>query len=297
MNTTQFKFMPLRQSDFKNQVGYNVKTHLMPTFSWLYKPHKCSYGDILNKLGEYLFPKFDYSNITKTQLIRLNKLLKIGFEIIEQYAPSEMHSNMCVNLFSVYLQMAIIEFYKQNAPAEHLQNARNRQNANNKRKQIKFGQNTYAERVVYSNQFEQKNVPSHYVSLETVTFMRPRFFKEFNAYPDEIYIAIVFFMVPYIIGIRKTNCKCDNKTISSVLKSVFQFRNKHLCGLGNKDDISFDFVAEYFEKPGKAYTNTKAVKDDLVEEFKLSSRQIKAFITYFNNKHHLTRIRDFWKKS
>lgn len=297
MNKTQFKFIPLRQSDFKNQVGYNVKTHLMPTFSWLYKPHKCSYGDILNKLGGYLFPRFDYSNITKTQLIRLNKLLKIGFEIIEQYVPNEMYSNMCVNLFPVYLQMAIVEFYRQNAPTEHLQNARNRQNANNKRRKIKFGPNTYAELVVSSNQFEQENMPSHYVPLKTVTFMRPRFFREFDAYPDEIYIAVGFFMVPYIIGIRKTNCKCDNKSIYSVLKSVFQFRNKHLCGLGNKDDIGFDDIAEYIETSGKSYTKTDDIKYDLHKDFLLSRRQTNAFITYFNDKHHLQRIRDFWKKS
>ena len=297
MNTIPFKFLPLRKSDFQNQVGYNVKTHLIPTFSYLYSRKKCSYAEILNKLGGYLFPNFDYSNITKTQLIRLNKLIKIGFEIVEQYIPSDQHQNICLNLFPWYLERAILEFYRQNAPAEHLANTRAHQNANYKRRKIKFGPDIYAERVVFSSRFEPVGRPSHYIPLETALFMRPRFFRAFGAYPDEIFTALIFFLVPYILGIRKTTCKCDNHAITSALKSVLQFHNKHLCGLANGDNMSFDSVAEYLETSGKQYTKNEDIKYDLNKNFSLSRRQINAFITYFNNKHNLKRIRDFWKIS
>ncbi len=297
MNTIPFKFLPLRKSDFQNQVGYNVKTHLMPTFSYLYPRKKCSYAEILNKLGGYLFPNFDYSNITKTQLIRLNKLIKIGLEIIEKYIPSEEHQNICVNLFPWYLERAFIEFYKQKAPAEHLANARAHQNANYERRKIKFGPNTYAQRVVSSRKTEDPYKPSHYIPFETALFMRPSFFSAFGAYPDEIFTAVIFFLVPYILGIRKTTCKCDNFAITSAFKSVLQFHNKHLCGLANRDNIGFDFVAEHLEISGKQYTRTADIKSDLNKDFGLSRRQINAFITYFNNKHNLKRIRDFWKNS
>ncbi len=297
MNAIPFKFLPLRKSDFQNQVGYNVKTHLMPTFSYLYFPKKRSYAELLNKLGGYLFPNFNYSNITKPQLIRLNKLIKIGFEIIEQYIPREQHQNICVNLFPWYLERAIVEFYRQNAPAKHLENARAHQNANDKRRKIKFGPSTYAKRVVFSAKFELPDRPSHYIPFETALFMRPRFFRAFGAYPDEIFTAVIFFLIPYILGIRKTTCKCDIFAITSALKSVLQFHNKHLCGLANGDNISFDFVAEYLETSGKQYTRTADIKSALNKDFGLSRRQINAFITYFNNKHNLKRIRDFWKNS
>ena len=283
------KFKPLTRKDFADTTSYNA---LMPIATdidrQLHKklPKKRSYATILNELGGYLFPNFDYSNITKHQLTELNRLIQLGKQIMDTYIPEQEKPNINLAAFPVYLFRAVREFNVTHVSPERLKMARRDEDANHYGKQLKYGRRV----------FLHSDICPDYLPRQVKSQMRDAFNKEYGVYPENIFIAVVFYITPYVLGIKPAHPSCDVGLLRLVLNNVFPTLHNKQCGTAQKKSWKnyADVLFEFFEKDmisGK-------YRDQSALEIKLSIRASHKLrddmVSRFNKKYNLKRITDFY---
>ena len=284
------KFKPLTRKDFADTTSYNA---LMPIATdidrQLHKklPKKRSYATILNELGGYLFPNFDYSNITKPQLTELNRLIQLGKQIMDTYIPEQEKPNINLAAFPVYLFRAVREFNVTHVSPERLKMARRDEDANHYGKQLKYGRRV----------FLHSDICPDYLPRQVKSQMRDAFNKEYGVYPENIFIAVVFYITPYVLGIKPAHPNCDVGLLRLVLNNVFPTLHNKQCGIAPKK--SWEFYANKlfasFEKDmisGK-YRGQSALEIKL--SIRASHKLRDDMVSRFNKKYNLKRITDFYK--
>lgn len=90
------KYMPLRKADFTTNAVFgcdNVK----------------KYKAVLELAYKTVFKKTDYVNMSRKELVQLNKLLGYCFELIEHYCPDDLHNINSVTILG-YLSRSLLHF-------------------------------------------------------------------------------------------------------------------------------------------------------------------------------------------
>lgn len=283
------KFKPLTRKDFADTTCYNA---LMPIATGIDRqlhkkqPKKRSYATILNELGGYLFQHFDYSNITKPQLTELNRLIQLGKQIMDTYIPEQEQPNINLAAFPVYLFRAVREFNVTHVSPERLKMARRDEDANHYGKQLKYGRRV----------FLHSDICPDYLPRQVKSQMRDAFNKAYGVYPENIFIAVVFYITPYVLGIKPAQPGCDVGLLRLVLNNVSSTLHNKQCGTAQKKSWKnyADVLFEFFEKDmisGK-------YRDQSALEIKLSIRASHKLrddmVSRFNKKYNLKRITDFY---
>lgn len=284
------KFKSLTRKDFADTTSYNA---LMPIATdidrQLHKklPKKRSYATILNELGGYLFQNFDYSNITKPQLIELNRLIQLGKQIMDTYIPEQEQPNINLATFPVYLFRAIRDFNVTHVSPERLKMARCDEDANHYGRQLKYGPRV----------FLHSGICPDYLPRQVKSQARDAFNKEYGVYPENIFIAVVFYITPYVLGIKPAHPGCDVGLLQLVLNNVLSTLHNKQCGIAPKKSWEF-YANKLFASFEKDMISGKYREQSAIE-IKLSIRASHKLrddmVSRFNKKYNLKRITDFYK--
>jgi hypothetical protein len=284
------KYKPLTKKDFTDTTSYNA---LMPAGTGIDRqlhnnlPKKRSYATILNELGCHLFLDFDCFNITKQQLTELNRLIKLGMQIMNTYIPKDEQQNINLVTFPVYLFRATREFCITHVSKDFLAGARKDEDSNYYGKQLKYGPRI----------FLHSDICCDYMPRQVKSKMREEFKQEYGVYPENIYIAVVFYLMPYVLGIRSAHPTCDNGLLRMVLNNINPTLHNQQCGTAQKKSWKnyADGLFEFFEQDmlsGKYRGQSAiAIKFSIQASHKLRD----SIVSRFNKKYNLKRIIDFYK--
>ena len=286
------KYEPLNATDYTDTIIYKKR---MPagTDRLLHNnlPKKRSYATILNELGCHLFKNFDCFNITEQQLIELNRLVKLGTQIIDKYIPKTEQQNINLGTFPLYLFKATRKFCMTHVSKDFLAIARKDEDSYHYGRQLKYGPRV----------FLHSDICRDYMPRQVKSKMRKKFKKEYGVYPENIYIAVVFYLMPYVLGIKSADTTCDNDLLRMVLDNIKPTLHHKQCG-ANKKNIPQYNLDEDYAKFKRALLSGEfcgksafGIIDDIPKKYKISQRQAKLLINRFCAERGIKRITSFTK--
>lgn len=285
------KFEPLNATDYADTIIYK---RFMPAGTAIDRilkngnlPKRRRYADILNEFGGHLFKSFDCFNITEQQLNELNRLVKLGIQIIDTYIPKTEQQNINLGTFPAYLFKATREFYMTHVSKDFLAKARGYEDSNHYGRELKCG----------TRVFLHSDICPDYMPRQVKSKMRNAFKKEYGVYPENIYIAVVFYLMPYVLGIKSADPICDNGLLRMVLNNINPTLHNKQCGTAPKksykqyaDNIFTSFEQDMLSGKHRELSAI-AIKFSIQASHKLRD----SIVSRFNKKYNLKRITDFYK--
>lgn len=288
------KFEPLTKKDFTDKTRYESLVPLDTDVDRKVhkKPSKNrSYADILNDLGNELFSDFDCFNMTETQLIELNRLIQLGEQIINTYVPQQDPTNINLVTFPAYLFKAVREFNISHVSQERLKAAREREDT------FCYGRYGRAIRI-----FLHSDICPDYLPRRVKSQLRENFKREYGVYPENIFIAVVFYITPYILEIKPAQQGYGNGILRILLDNIESVLHHQKCG-AHKKIIQHPNLDDKYEilkhnvLAGKYCGNTAyGIVKDIRTTLELSHRQAVSLVTRFNDEHNIKRITNLTKK-
>ena len=289
------KFEPLNATDYADTIIYKKFMPAGTAIDRILKngnlPKRRRYSDILNEFGGHLFKNFDCFNITEQQLTELNRLVKLGMQIIDTYIPKTEQQNINLGTFPVYLFRATREFCMTHVSKDFLAAARKDEDSNHYGRQLKYG----------TRVFLHSDICRDYMPRQVKSKMRTAFKKEYGVYPENIYIAVVFYLMPYVLGIKPADPTCDNSLLRMLLNNITPTLHHQQCG-ANKKNIPQYNLDENYAKFKRALLSGEfcgksafGIIDDIPKKYKISQRQAKLLIDRFCAERKIKRITNFTK--
>ena len=286
------KYEPVNATDYADTIIYKKRMPAGTATERLLKngnlPKRRRYADILNEFGGHLFKEFDCFNITEQQLTELNRLIKLGMQIINTYIPKIEQQNINLVTFPAYLFRAAREFCMTHVSKDFLSVARKDEDSNHYGRQLKCG----------TRVFLHSDICRDYMPRRVKSKMRTAFKQEYGVYPENIYIAVVFYLMPYVLGIKPADPTCDNGLLRMVLNNIKPTLHNQQCGTAQKKSYQqyADNIFTSFEQDmlsGK-YQGQSAIAIKL--SIQASHKLRDSIVSRFNKKYNLKRITDFYKQ-
>lgn len=177
----------------------NIKRINAPFFQKLsFRGYKSTVCDLLNGALETayktLFNKADFHKITSEEITHINQLLKTCADIINNKIPDDEPNINDITLF-VYLSKAIQTFYmEQSADKAFLESQRTAEDKTTSRLgRIFYNGKAYCARKLYfGDLFWNRN---DWIPKRTKTYLRGTFYETYGAYPEQLYAALIFYLV------------------------------------------------------------------------------------------------------
>ncbi len=141
-----------------------------------------------------LFNKTDFHKISAAEIAHINQLLKTSAEIINSKIPDDEPNINDITLF-LYLSKAIQTFYKeQSAGKNFLENQRTAEDktASHLGRMFYNGKVYIARKLYLGDLFWDRN---DWIPKRTKTYLRGAFFETYGAYPEQLYAALIFYLV------------------------------------------------------------------------------------------------------
>lgn len=177
----------------------NIKRINAPFFQKLsFRGYKSTVYDLLNGALETayktLFNKTDFHKITSEEITHINQLLKTCAGIINNKIPDDEPNINYITLF-VYLSKAIQTFYmEQSADKAFLESQRTAEDKTASRLGRMFynGKAYFARKLYFGDLFGNRN---DWIPKRTKTYLRWAFYETYGAYPEQLYAALIFYLV------------------------------------------------------------------------------------------------------
>lgn len=152
------------------------------------------FNNALETAYKTLFNKTDFRKISATEITHINELIKTGVEIINNNIPDDEPNINDITLF-VYLSKAIQTFYKEQSAGTNFLESQ-RATEDKKASQlgiIRLNGKLYKARKLYgSDIYRDRN---EWIPKQTKTYLRSEFYKKYGAYPEQLYAALIFYLV------------------------------------------------------------------------------------------------------
>lgn len=260
----QIKYTPLRQSDFASGGVFC-------------QDNKRYYSKLLSLSFRILFGREDYTSISRSEIIKLNKLLKGCFYLIESEFPDDIANINTITVFP-YLSRAILQMgCRKHLPEELI---------NKHRQSEPYIKNSTSVRM--------SDLSPTWIPKSLKVYLRRFFKKDFEfiesknpIYPEVLYSALVLYICRELavscVSVKQIRI-LTNEFLHVLTKNEIETRAHHQAtGKHRQKNTNFDelykwFVDEYDRGRYDDCSSILQLKDRIRTDFGLSPQKASEFV-------------------
>lgn len=243
------------------------------------------FNNALETAYKTLFNKTDFRKISAAEITHINELLKTGVEIINNNIPDDEPNINDITLF-VYLSKAIQTFYKeQSAGTNFLESQRAAEDKKASQLGTIYlnGKPCKARKLYGSDIYRDHN---KWIPKRTKTYLRSAFYKKYGAYPEQLYAALIFYLVKTFYPQLHSQIKNQILAILSLITEETTLRHsqkqhgKQSHSKTNYDDL-YEMLHEAFINGKFANCNGMlALQNAIMQEMQVGAPAAKKFIKH-----------------
>lgn len=274
------KYKPLRYSDFTINPVCNKNTQRL-------------YKQVITVAVKTVCNKTDYTQITRSDLVLINKLLGCGFRIIEQYPPADITNMNCMTCF-MWLCGAILQYGRQNVFNHDLISRHCRKEpCIPELVSVRESGTSVVYKTKPSDNIRMSDLSRTWIPKMLKTYLR-RFLPWKIENKTVSVESLLSAMAIYVCREMSEHACFDDGIMRLMYKEIVLRTQHHASGRYRQKNTDFDVIYKWFlEKWDMGwyadYTSIESIKYRMRKDFGLSPKKVAEFMKRLKAERHVPR--------